>query len=241
MKKWQIALTYFFVCFGLTVAICVQLKTIDESNLTVTKTLTGNELRDQVLKWKEKYDKATVDLKKSEQKLEEIRQQSTQNDENAIYKEEQIKLDNTLLGLTDVTGNGIIITLKDNNTVKRSNISPLDSIDFYLVHAGDLVEVINALRNAGAEAISINGQRITNTTSVYCAGNVVVVNGEKISSPVEIKAIGSPELLYGSMTIPGGYLELMEETGVMVEVKKTENITINKYEGLINVQHIKSE
>ena len=133
MKKWQIALTYFFVCFGLTVAICVQLKTIDESNLTVTKTLTGNELRDQVLKWKEKYDKATVDLKKSEQKLEEIRQQSTQNDENAIYKEEQIKLDNTLLGLTDVTGNGIIITLKDNNTVKRSNISPLDSIDFYLL------------------------------------------------------------------------------------------------------------
>ena len=90
MKKWQIALTYFFVCFGLTVAICIQLKTIDESNLTVTKTLTGNELRDQVLKWKEKYDKATVDLKKSEQKLEEIRQQSTKNDESAISKEEEI-------------------------------------------------------------------------------------------------------------------------------------------------------
>lgn len=241
MNKWKIALTLGVVCCVLTIAICIQLKTIDNTETTVSKTLTGNELRDQVLKWKEKYDKATADLKKSEENLEQVRLQATQNDETARNKEEEIKLDNTLLGLTDVTGNGIIITLKDNNNVKRSEISPLDNIELYLVHAGDLVEVINALRNAGAEAISINGQRITNYSSVYCAGNVVVVNGEKISSPVEIKAIGSPELLYGSITIPGGYLELMEETGVVVNVKKTENITINKYDGVINTQYMRNE
>ena len=241
MKKWKIALTFGIVCFVLTIAICIQLKTIDDTNSTVSQTLTSNDLRDQILKWKEKYDKASADLEKSEVRLEEIRQKSVQNDESAIYKEEEIKLDNTLLGLTDVIGNGIIITLKDNNTVKKSNIGPLDNIELYLVHAGDLVEVVNALRNAGAEAISINGQRITNFTSVYCAGNVVVVNGEKISSPVEIKAIGSPELLYGSLTIPGGYLELMEETGVIVDVRKTENITINKYDGVLNYQYMRNE
>ena len=241
MKKWKIALTLGIVCCVLTIAICIQLKTIDNTETTVSKTLTSNELRDQVLKWKEKYDKASSDLEKSEQNLETVRLQATQNDQTAISKEEEIKLDNTLLGLTDVIGNGIIITLKDNNSVKRSEISPLDNIELYLVHAGDLVEVINALRNAGAEAISINGQRITNYSSVYCAGNVVVVNGEKISSPVEIKAIGSPELLYGSITIPGGYLELMEETGVMVNVKKSENITINKFDGVINTQYMKNE
>jgi uncharacterized protein YlxW (UPF0749 family) len=241
MKDWKVALTFGVVCFVLTIGICIQLKTIDNTNSTVTQTLTGNELRDQVLKWKEKYDKAVVDLGKSEQKLEDVRQQSTKNDETAINKEEQIKLDNTIIGLTDVTGNGIVITLRDNNTIKKSNISPLEDINLYLVHAGDLVEVVNALKNAGAEAISINGERITNFTSIYCAGNVVVVNGEKISSPIEIKAIGSPELLYGALTIPGGYLDLMEETGVMVEVKKTENIKINKYEGIINSQYMKSE
>ncbi len=241
MKNWKVALTLGIVCFILTIGISIQLKTINDANSTVSQTLTGNELRDQVLKWKEKYDKASVDLKKSEQKLEDIRQQSTQNDETALEKESEIKLDNTFLGLTDVKGSGIVITLKDNNTVKRSNISPLDNIELYLVHAGDLVEVINALRNAGAEAISINGQRITNFTSVYCAGNVVVVNGEKISSPVEIKAIGSPELLYGSITIPGGYLELMEETGVIIDVKKSDNILIKKYDGILNTQYMKNE
>lgn len=241
MKKWKIALTFGIVCFVLTIGICIQFKTIDDTNSTVSQTLTSNDLRDQILKWKEKYDRATNDLKKSEDKLEEVRLQSVKNNENEISKEEEIKIDNTLLGLTDVIGDGIIITLRDNNTVKKSNIGPLDNIDLYLVHAGDLAEVINALRNAGAEAISINGQRITNFTSVYCAGNVVVVNGEKISSPVEIKAIGSPELLYGSITIPGGYLELMEETGVMVDVRKAQNITIDKYNGVINSQYMKNE
>ena len=186
MKKWKIALTLGIVCCVLTIAISIQFKTINDANSTVSQTLTGNELRDQVLKWKEKYDKASNDLKKSEQKLEEARLKATQNDENALNKEAEIKLDNTVLGLTDVTGSGIVITLKDNNNVKRATLEPLDNIELYLVHAGDLVEVINALRNAGAEAISINGQRITNYTSVYCAGNVVVINGEKISSPVEI-------------------------------------------------------
>ena len=241
MKSWKIALTLGAVCCILTISICIQLKTVDDTNSTVSQTLTSNDLRDQVLKWKEKYDKAVIDLANSEVKLESIRLQSTQNDENAIYKEEEIKLDNILLGLTEVKGDWIIINLKDNNNVSLSNIGPLDDIEYYLVHAGDLVEVVNDLRNAGAEAISINGQRIINSTAIYCAGNVIKINGEKISSPIEIKAIGSPELLYGSIMRPAGYIELLEQTGVIVDVKKNTNIIINKYDGVINSQYIKSE
>lgn len=241
MKNWKIGLTLGIVCCILTIAICIQLKTVDDTNSTVSQTLTSNNLRDQVLKWKEKYDKAVTDLETSEIQLENIRLQSTQNDEIAVQKEEEIKLDNILLGLTDVKGDGIILTLKDNNNVSLSNIGPLDNIEYYLVHAGDLVEVVNDLRNAGAEAISINGQRIINSSAIYCAGNVIKVNGEKISSPIEIKAIGSPELLYGSITRPAGYIELLEQTGVIVNVKKSTNITINKYDGIINSQYIKNE
>lgn len=241
MKNWKIALTFGIVCCILTLGISIQFKTVNDANGAVSQTLTSNDLRDQALKWKEKYDKAVIDLEKSTTQLEEIRLQSVQNDETSIYKEEEIKLDNTLLGLTDVKGDGLIITLKDNNSISQSNLDPLDSIEYYLVHAGDLVTVVNDLRNAGAEAISINGQRITNSSAIFCAGNVVKVNGEKISSPIEIKAIGSPELLYGSMTIPGGYLQIMEETGVLVDVKKASDITINKFEGVIDAQYMKSE
>ena len=95
MKKWSVALTLGIVCCILTLAISIQLKTIDNARetaqLTGSLTLTSNELRDQVLKWKEKYDNAVKDLENSDNKLEEIRLQSTQNDDTAIQKDEQIK------------------------------------------------------------------------------------------------------------------------------------------------------
>lgn len=238
MKKWKIALTLGLVCCILTIAISIQFKTIDNSNSTVVKTLTNNELRDQVLKAKEKYDKEVSELEKSEKKLEEVRVKATANDENAAQKEEQIKEDKMLIGLADVTGDGIVITLKDNGTVRRTTLASLDSIEQYLVHAVDVLEVVNALKNAGAEAISVNDQRVTNFTDIYCAGNVIQINGQKISSPIEIKAIGSPELLYGSLKIPGGYIQLLEESGVMVTLQKQENITIKKYDGILKTQFL---
>ncbi|MBR3720417.1 MAG: DUF881 domain-containing protein [Clostridia bacterium] len=238
MKKWKIALALGLVCCILTIAISVQFKTIDNSNSTVVKTLTNNELRDQVLKSKEKYDKEVAELEKSEEKLEEVRLKATANDENAVQKEEQIKVDKMLIGLEDVIGDGLVITLKDNSTVRRSTITSLDDIEQYLVHAVDILEVVNALKNAGAEAISVNDQRVTNYTDIYCAGNVIQINGQKISSPIEIKAIGSPELLYGSLKIPGGYIEILEDSGVIVTMQKQENITIKKYDGILKTQFL---
>ena len=96
---------------------------------------------------------------------------------------------------------------------------------------------MNALKNAGAEAISINDQRIVNPTVISCAGNIIKVNGEKIGSPFKIKAIGLTEKLYGALTMPGGYLELLETAGIQVKVEKSNNITIPKYEGIYNFQY----
>jgi uncharacterized protein YlxW (UPF0749 family) len=241
MKNWKASLTLGIVCMVLAMAICIQIKTVDNSNTTVSQTLTSNELRDQILKQKEKYDKSVVELENTEKKLEEMRVQATKNDDQALKIEEQIKLDNILLGLTDVKGSGIEIVLKDNDIVKRENIIGTDNLQFYIIHAGDLITVINDLKNAGAEAIEVNGQRIVNSSSIYCAGNVIKINGEKITSPITIKAIGEPDLLYGSMNILGGYIQLLRETGISVDIKKSNNIEIGKYEGVIKPQFMQAE
>lgn len=241
MKNWKASLTLGIVCMVLVMAICIQVKTIDNSNTTVSQTLTSNELREQILKQKEKYDKSVVELANTEKKLEEMRVQATKNDDQALRIEEQIKLDNILLGLTDVKGPGIEIVLKDNDIVKRENIIGTDNLQFYIIHAGDLITVINDLKNAGAEAIEVNGQRIVNSSSIYCAGNVIKINGEKITSPITIKAIGEPDLLYGSMNILGGYIQLLRETGISVDIRKSNNIEIGKYEGVIKPLFMKAE
>ena len=109
-----------------------------------------------------------------------------------------------------------------------------------IVHNIDLLALVNELNNAGAEAIEINGQRIVNTSAITCEGNVIKINGEKIGSPFTIKAIGSQGLLYGQITRIGSYIDLMKSEGVIVNVKKEDDITINKYTGVITSQYIKT-
>lgn len=81
-----------------------------------------------------------------------------------------------MIGLTDVTGPGVILTIADSD-IDSSLV--LDASDF-LIHDLDLLKVVNELKNAGAEAISINNQRIILTTPIICGGNTININGERI-------------------------------------------------------------
>ena len=116
-------------------------------------------------------------------------------------------------------GEGIIITLKDanKNAIKTSIfVDPNDLV----VHDADLMEVVNALKESGAEAISINGQRVVDSTAITCLGNVIQVGGEK-----------------GGLTMPYGYLYNMEGAGIQVKVEKSDNIVIPKYSGISQFEY----
>lgn len=236
MSKTKIAITLGVLCLILTTAISVQLKTMKEENSVVSTITTNNDLKDQVLRWKEKYDKALKDYENTENNLEKTRTQATQNNSSAIETESNIKQNNKILGLTEVKAKGIIIKLQDNSSVPN-NVG--ESIENYLVHDSDLKTLINELWNAGAEAISINGQRIISTTAIICDGNTIKINGETTGSPFEIKAIGND--LYGAIARPGGYYEFMGQTGVITSIKQENSITIPKYSGAINSEYIKTK
>ena len=241
MNKKQIAITLGIMCFILTVAICIQLKTIENTTTTISQSLKENGLRDEVLRWKERYDNVYEELNQSLKELEEVRKQATQNDTKSSAKQEEIKINNMLLGLSEVKGEGLQIVIADNNTGTLKNESEALDLSSQVVHYDDLIEVINALNNAGAEAISINGQRIIQTTAITCEGNVIKINGQKVSSPFTIKAIGSQGLLYGSLTMIGGYLYILDEAGVIVETTQMDNLTVEKYSGVINYKYVKNE
>lgn len=92
------------------------------------------------------------------------------------------------------------------------------------------------MKNAGAEAISINDQRIIPSTGIICGGNIIDINKEKVGAPFVIKAIGLPEQLKGVLR-PGGYLETMKNDSIGVEYKKSNNIKIPKYTGTITYKY----
>lgn len=239
MDKKQIAITLGIMCLILTMTITVQIRTINSSNQVVSSTFTSNDLRDQVLKWKERYDEAYKQLQIAEKSLEEIRKNASENTEGSAEKEEKLKRNNILLGLTDVSGEGVIVTIKDNSSVTSDTIGIFDDVSQYLVHNGDLLGVVSELKNAGAEAISINDQRIVSTTSITCEGNVINVNGEKISSPFVIKAIGNSLYMYSALTRIGGTVENYNLSGIPTTVKMSNDITIKKYTGVLSSKYIR--
>lgn len=236
MNKKQIAIALGVMCMILTLILVVQIRTINSANQVVSQTFTRNDLRDQVLKWKEKFDYTYSELQTAEKRLEEVRQDASENTEGSAEKEEELRKNNILIGLTDVSGEGVIVTLKDSSNV--SSDSTILDPSMVIVHFGDILGIVNELKNAGAEAISINDQRIVSTTSITCEGNVINVNGEKTSSPFVIKAIGSSIYMNSALTRAGGTIEYLNQY-IQASVKTSNNITIKKYTGVINPKYMR--
>lgn len=237
MDKKKIALVLGIMSAVLTYGICMQIKTINSTNPNFSTSSTVNNLRDEVLRSKEKYDNKYNELEKAEAELEKERESNTGNNDELTKLEEQIKEGNKLLGLTEVTGEGIIVTLKDSSSPALSSMVDANQL---VVHDMDVLSVINELKNAGAEAISINGQRLVATSAIVCDGNVVQINGQKVGAPFEIKAIGLSEQL-AALSRPGGYLSVLQDYGIGTEIVKSKNIVIPKYAGSFNYKYVKSK
>ena len=238
MNKKVVSATLGIMCLILTLAIIVQYKTVKDANKIAGASGINSELKSEVLIWKEKYDEAYKKLETFEKELEKQREEASKKDTTSSESERALKLANVVIGTTDVQGKGIVLTVADNKNVTSESISALDSISNYLMHDSDLLTLINELKNAGAEAISINNQRIILTTPIICGGNTININGERIGSPFEIKAIGSPEAL-ANLSRPGGYLSKLEKRGIKVStIKKSNSITIPKYTGVLNFKYI---
>ena len=234
-NKKAISIVLGLMCMALTIGICIQIRTVNNYSTKIGQNYDQNNLRAEVLKYKEKYESKIKEIDNLDTQLEKKIEEATNNNANLEDAKNQIQEGNKLIGLTEVTGPGVIITLSDSKLDASTVLDP----SLLVVHDLDVYYVINELKNAGAEAISVNDQRVVPTSAIECGGNIITINGEKIGSPFEIKAIGLPENL-ANLDRTGGYLEKMRSDNVGAELKKSNNITIPKYSGIINYKYVKS-
>ena len=233
-KKIKTGIVLGIMCLALTVGICIQVRTVKQYSTKVGQNYDQNNLRAEVLKYKEKYDNLLKETEKVDAQLQEQIESATKNNSELEEAKNQINEGNKTIGLAEVTGPGVIITVADSEIDSNSVV---DATDF-IIHDTDILKIVNELKNAGAEAISINNQRVILTTPIICGGNIININGERIGSPFEIKAIGSPEAL-ANLSRPGGWLSKLEKRGIKVSaIKKSNSITIPKYSGVLNFKYI---
>jgi uncharacterized protein YlxW (UPF0749 family) len=139
-------------------------------------------------------------------------------------------------GLIDSRGPGLRIVLDDSPSASIGNVND------HLVHDYDLRDVVSVLWLAGAEAIAINGERIVNSTSIYCVGSTVLVNDTRLSPPYEIRAIGDPSRLLDYVENPGylnGLKARQARVGVKVEVSRVESMLVSAFQGSLSFVYAK--
>ena len=101
----------------------------------------------------------------------------------------------------------------------------------YLVHAEDILKVVNELFVAGAEAVSVNEQRIVAQSGITCAGSVITVNGVRVAAPFEIKAIGDASVLQAALRFPGGVVDTLSPWGIVIDIREEASVTVPAYTG----------
>lgn len=229
MKKGKITvvITIAIACFALTTIMFMQFKIVNETDITSIETMREEELRSELANWKQMYKEADEQYQEKVSKLNEYKEKQQSTEESSKLIEEELAQTNMYLGKTDVQGQGITINLKDT-----------DSEDIKPISAEDLLVIVDYLKLAGAEAISINEQRIINMSDiVYVNNSIIYINQQRILAPYVIKAIGDPTNLESTLLGNGGYVELLKNIGFDVNIEKSK-VTIPKYSKEISHKYI---
>jgi len=169
------------------------------------------------------------DLARTKARYERMAAQQASGIRSARGLEQALTEAKLLAGTVAVRGPGVVVTIHDSPKLDPSETRK-DVIENYLAHDYDIQNVTNELFGAGAEAISINGQRLVANSSIRCVGAAVMVNSVRIAPPFIIKAIGDPSALEKALTTPGGAADgliLLD----MIEIKKSNSITVPAYTG----------
>ena len=229
MKKGKITMTITIglVVLILTAVIFVQFKTINQTDITSLENMREDELRTEIISFKQKIEETTKQLEETNQKSAEYEETITTDKKAAELLAEELKQQNDILGKNDVKGSGVVVTLTDTNEQK--------------ITATDLRELINKLKEDGAEAISINGQRIVYDSYIVDIGSTFIsVKGESMVSPYEVKAIGNPTYLESGLSKKQyGYIDTKLEEGKNVKLERKDSIVINKYTKNLNFEYVK--
>lgn len=232
MKKKRIGIVALCLLIGF--GIVVQAKVTDGQRLYVSqKTIEDYKTMIQGEKT------ALDDISKLEEEAKENLKLYNKDSGEEIRQvlEQDLEKHRIASGAETVKGQGVIITVDDGTRALKKD----ENINDLIVHESDILKIINELNAAGAEAISVNGQRFVATTSITCGGYTVRINGRTYGRPFIIKAIGDNTKLTDRLIGVGGYGKKLQNWGLRFEVQSGDSIVIPAYNGKSEPQYMKEQ
>jgi len=223
----------FFIAFLLLgTIVAAQFRSIMYQNKQKSaETLYAEELKKMLDEEKANIETLKAAIAENEKTMDQNLKSAVNLADDPTKKSDLSKLDDIQLkaGLKDVKGQGIVIKLDDAPYKKNY------PVDLLVIHQSDVEKILNELKVAGAQAISINDERLLSTSETICAGPTILINDNKYPVPYVIKAIGNSENLYKKIN-ESERIMLMRRDGIRISIEKNKEVQILKYRGKIESQ-----
>ena len=229
----KIILTLFSVIIGIFIATQMKLNVQSYAPVTISSIQT---MKNEINSINEEIKSLEKVIKNKEEELETLINIAKGDDNIINILSEDINKNKINSGKSKVKGQGIIITMYDNPAERMPGFDINDDV----IHDLDILTIVNDLKIAGAEAISINGERVISTSEIKCGGPTIRVNGRSSAVPFVIKAIGDSKLLNASVTAPGTYGDILKSVyQVGFDTSVEDSIIIPAYSGRFDFKYAK--
>ena len=219
------------VLFGLLVT--VQWRTQSERNELTSRYNTP--LLDAAKTLQKEQDTLKLQLADLRGELDQI--QASASTQSGASKDLQARIDElkTVAGLNERSGDGVIITLDD----ARGPAAAKD-IEKSICHNTDLTDIVNQAWRGGGSAIAINDERIVGSSSIYCVGSTIMVNGTLMSPPFSVVVIGPQNELLAAYDDPTQLRDIKQRRdvyGLGFRVSRASALRVPPYRGALNVRY----
>lgn len=234
LKGRYVILSLVLLVLGFLISYSYQITKEKNKNRTISEEQWEKEYETRSLLINN--EKINKDLQKElYEKQDQVKKiEKSLKDEKQVYFNlvEDVEKFRMYVGDVPVVGKGVQVTLEDSSYIPEG-----ENVNNYIVHESHIFNVINELNISGADAISINGQRISSDSYIFCNGPVVTVDGNQFPAPFVISAIGDPGVLIPALNIAGGIIDQLAYDNIVVTVEKKDEI---KMEPLLQDQKTSS-
>lgn len=225
-RKFYLYLTLVTLSTGFLIAASIEsTKVIKTERMNEKQFQQDTQLNERILAEKKENQKLEVQLLELQRKVSQVEEALAQRQSEASDILSDLEAARMMAGVVPVNGPGVVVTMQDNELAAQST-----DVTRYIVHEQDVRLVVNELRASGAEAISINGQRLVSNSEIRCVGPTIIVNGVKSSIPFVITAIGDPNTMVNGLNLPGGVMQMLQDY-INIDVESKEQVELPAYVG----------
>lgn len=225
MKKGRyVVLSLVLLVIGFMISFSYHLTQQQKESIKITTSQWERDmkLRNELVELEEKNRKLQKELFAKQKKVMDMEKKLAEEQQAYYDMAEEAERYRVFLGKVKVKGPGVTVTLKDGHYNPSE-----ENVNNYLVHERHVFMVVNELYAAGAEAVAVNGQRLSHRSYIVCNGPVIEIDGNQHPAPFEIAAIGDPEVLSAALELQGGIKDMLVSENIEVKIETKNEIVFN--------------